>query len=170
MINISKDESDHFSLMLETMLRSNFKNLEFEVLFKSKHPSIKKNIERTDFENVIRRLKALGMKPISQPDVLDITFRQDCHTRPSNIRVSITGLEGIRQYCSMNRLDRLGNEVTFTYKHLAKTNDGLVIRPLYLDNYYLKFNLKYENTYVKSNFEDQTGIIERWTQFYKLFR
>ena len=159
-IKLNEFEESKLDEMITTLLENNFRNLEFEALFKSKNASVRKNIDRTSFENVIRRLKSLGLKPNTQPEVLDISFRKDCNARPSNIRVTINGLQSIRKYCSRNDLHSFGNEVTFTIKQLAKNSNEDIIKPLLIKDYNLKFNLKYENTTIKNAFVDNQGIID----------
>ena len=169
-MNIADKDKVHFMRMLGTLIDADFTDLEFEVLFKSKSPSMKKNIDRIGFENVIRRLKAYGLKPTIVPDVLDIKLRKGCKDRPTNMRVSIHHIESIRKYCSKNSLQGLGNEVTFTYKSLAKDANNKLIYPLQLDDYHLKFNLKNEKTYKRENFIDRNNIIDNWKHYYKFFR
>ena len=167
---INKSDMSKLDEMMDTLIHKKFNNLEFEVLFKSKNASVRKNIDRSGFENVIRRLKSLGLKPVTHPDVLDISFRTSCDSYPSNIRVSINGLQSIRKYCSRNDLHSLGDEVTFTAKSIAKNHKDERIKPLIINDYNLKFNLKYENTKLKSVFDDRRGILDNWTRYYKSFR
>jgi hypothetical protein len=169
-MTISQEEKTALNLMLEHLIEKDFHNLEFEALLKSKSASVKKNIDREGFENVIRRLKTVGLKVATRPDVLDISFRKVCDARPSNMRISITGLSSIRKYCSHNNIKRMGDNVSITVKNLARQDNGALIIPVHISDYNLKFNLKYEDTKLKSVFDDTTGIITHWKNFYKSFR
>ena len=137
-MNISTQDSQKIESMLNTLI-SQSRNwppeYEFEAILKSKNASSYKSIDRKGFENVIRRLNAIGYTREDRKPMLDMTFLDS--DRQSKVRVSIHGKKSISRYCSENKIDTLGNSVSFTLKQFLGRDNYIK-----LQDYELRFNLK----------------------------
>ena len=146
-------------------LREDFENQEFEVVFNNKYASRYGRIDQNSFENVIRRLKALGheFKQEKKEEVLDIEPKISHKFRKSrnkkNTRISITGINNIKRYCSTNNIKGLDN-ITFTEKTPRDSHR--------IGDYNLKFNLKEEITKPINNIDK--SILFNWETSKKYFR
>tara|TARA_Y100001970_G_scaffold199501_1_gene242660 strand:+ start:227 stop:3610 length:3384 start_codon:yes stop_codon:yes gene_type:complete len=169
-MDITEADEVKLNKMLNVITSNNFTDHEFEVIFQSKNASTRQNIDQTSFKNLIRRLKALGYELITQPDVLDISYKKTNDKYPSSIRISINDVNNIRKYCSKNDLSILDkNSVIYTIKKPAKDSDNNNILPVKIDNYNLKFNLKYEKTIPQNELRNK-NILNHWKSYLKSFR
>ena len=164
-MNVSKNEYTDLRRMVEHIIENDFTNLEFEAIIKSKSASTKRYIDKNSFENVIKRLKNLGLTLVKHPPYLDIFYKENYRDKfQEPIRVTLNGRNNIMRYCNTNSLNNIEN-ITFTEK---KRSD---ILPIELDDYNnsLRFNLKKE--IISSNTDGHNRyIISNWSNVYKFFR
>ena len=83
----------------------NNENLEFEIRLNSK-------VTNTDFVNVIKKIKSLGLKNVSgNSNLLDVFFEDK-----NNIRMTIHGDENINIYCNSNSIKNIKDKIEFIEK------------------------------------------------------
>tara|TARA_Y100001970_G_scaffold53416_1_gene67661 strand:- start:3279 stop:6278 length:3000 start_codon:yes stop_codon:yes gene_type:complete len=164
-MKFSEQDVETLEKMLNTFLSSTKwpPQYEFEAILKSKDASSYQQIDRQSFENVIRRLNALGYKKKVVEPTLDMMYLDN--NRSSKLRVSIRGKKAISRYCSEGKINTLGNNVYFTIKSFLGKDNYLNI-----SDYNLKYNLKKESEYTKSNFRDTNNIIRQWQNLKKTYR
>lgn len=131
--------------------------LEFEIRVNSK-------ITNTEFVNVIRKIKSLGLKNISNnSNILDVFFEDN-----NNIRMTIHDDENINNYCNSNSIKDIKEKIEFIEKKRFSIGKN-EIRPLDLRNYNLRLNLKDENNLgIKT--KNVSSIITRFGLMNKSFR
>ena len=96
--SLNKKLSDYIKIYLESQ---NY-NDEFEIRFGTNYNN---NITRIKFDNIIKKLKSLGFKPIDgngkyhlniQNEYIDVVSGK---IKLSNVRTEIKGITNIQQYC-----------------------------------------------------------------------
>ena len=111
----------------------NNETLEFEIRVNSQ-------VTNTDFVNVIKKIKSIGLKNISNnSNILDVFFDDR-----SNIRMSIHDDENINIYCNTNSIKDIKDKIEFIEKKRFSIGHK-EIRALDLRNFDIRLNLKDEN-------------------------
>ena len=140
----------------------NNENLEFEIRLNSK-------VTNTDFVNVIKKIKSLGLKNVSgNSNLLDVFFEDK-----NNIRMTIHGDENINIYCNSNSIKNIKDKKEFIEKKRFSIGKS-EIRPLDLRNYNLRLNLKDEKnlglkTKNVSDIISKFGILNKYFRYKKRF-
>ena len=116
-------DNDIFKRMYETIQHD---NVELEAIFEK--------IEKPKFIELLRICKSKFYN-ISETNTLDISISQ------SNIRTSIIGVSSIKKYCKSDVLDDLNVE----YMEKKLFADKNTYKPLYLDEYPIRLNIKTED-------------------------
>ena len=124
--------SDYLNIYLAPRNRD-YRGDELEVKFGTKHYN---SITKTDFDNIIQKIKSLGFQEIKEEYYLNITTEfvdeRTGKMRDSNIRVTINGISNIQKYCKENMIyeDKLDN-ITFMQKFRKKDGqNGVVLFPI----------------------------------------
>jgi hypothetical protein len=136
-----------------------------------------KPLSRTDYDNVIKKLKSFGF---SNPDPSGVySLRVNCEYldsitgkfKLSDVRTEINGLHNIQLYCKNNNIKELYTTNTSCIKFLkkkpVKNNKGDKIFPVNFDDF--NFRVSYSNEEeVKHGVKN--FIIENWKKSKKVFR
>jgi hypothetical protein len=136
-----------------------------------------KPLSRTDYDNVIKKLKSFGFE---NPDPSGVySLRVNCEYLDSNtgkfklsdVRTEINGLHNIQLYCKNNNIKELYTTNTSCIKFLkkkpVKNNKGDKIFPVNFDDF--NFRVSYSNEEeVKHGVKN--FIIENWKKSKKVFR
>lgn len=148
------------------------KELEFEIRFGTKGI---KNITKVDYENVIRKLISNGYEFRTKdasllrmsPEYID---KRTGLSKISNMRVEISGIENVQNYCSTNDLRGLldGGKVKFvTKKPLVKGDD--MMKPINYDEWNFRASLQEEITSsINGNIVQNT--LRDWNDTKKVYR
>ncbi len=150
---------------------------ELEVKFGTKYYN---QITKTDFDNIIQKLKSLGFEQIKEEYYLNInTEFVDERTgkmRDSNIRVTINGVSNIQKYCKENMIyeDKLEG-ITFMQKFRKKNgSNGEVLFPVDFHNFHFRVNYKTERDLTPSREKnirpEVSSMIDSWKDTKKTFR
>lgn len=150
---------------------------ELEVKFGTKFYN---QITKTDFDNIIQKLKSLGFEQIKEEYYLNInTEFVDERTgkmRDSNIRVTINGVSNIQKYCKENMIyeDKLEG-ITFMQKFRKKNgSNGEVLFPVDFHNFHFRVNYKTERDLTpnreKNIRPEVSSMIDSWKDTKKTFR
>ena len=122
-------DNDIFKRMYECI---RLDNVELEIVFEK--------IDKPKFINLLKICKN-KFYSISETNTLDITLPV------SNIRTSIIGVSSIKKYCKTNKLDDL--EVEYMEKKIY--DDLFTAKPLYLEEYPVRLNIKTEDKLESTN-------------------
>jgi len=161
-MEISRDEYNKMKEMIKLVLSNT--NTELEVIFK--HFSFKKDITKTDFNNIVSRLKSYNMTEIGNSEILDIRFLKK-DDRGSNTRISINGISEIQKYCKHNDLQQIdGSKIEYINKFRFK-KENKIIYPIKISNYSLKINLNKE---IKVSKTKILSLRKEWMNKKKIFR
>lgn len=155
--------------------RSGRKPVQFELEVRFGTRGVK-SLSKLDYDNIIRKLISNGYK-MSQAE--DVTFLRmspeyiDSRTgqsKISNMRVEVSGVETVQQYCRNNNLEELANmpNVSFTVKKQV-AQDGEVIKPVNVDDWNFRLALSEESTYSRDS-TVASGTIRNWKDTKKVFR
>jgi hypothetical protein len=136
-----------------------------------------KRLSRTDYDNVIKKLKSFGF---SNPDPSGLySLRVNCEYldtftgkfRLSDVRTEINGLHNIQVYCKNNNIKELyasnASCLKFCKKRGAQTSDKEKIFPVNVDDFNFRVSYSKEET-VKQGV--RTFIMENWKKSKKVFR
>lgn len=96
-------KSDYEALLKLLNLSISDPQSELEAVFKPKKSN--QPFTRSDFENVFRRLKSLGMKCKEEEENLDISVNDDKSRVYSNNRITLKNVGAIKEYCEKNSLE-----------------------------------------------------------------
>ena len=103
-------------------------------------------ITQIDFINVIKKLKGLGLKDVSNKEnILDIFYEEE-----NNIRTTIHGDVNINSYCNKNSVMSIKEHIEFIEKKRFSYN-GQEVKPLDLRNYGIRGNIKEEKNMTLKN-------------------
>tara|TARA_B100000902_G_C27316625_1_gene921733 strand:+ start:11 stop:3394 length:3384 start_codon:yes stop_codon:yes gene_type:complete len=156
---------------------SNYSGDELEIKFGTKHYN---SITKTDFDNIVQKLKSLGFQQIKEEYYLNITNEfvdeRSGKMRDSNIRATINGISNIQKYCKENMIyeDKLDN-ITFMQKFRKKDGrDGEVLFPIDFHDFHFRVNYKTERDLTpnanKNIRPEVTSMIDSWKDTKKTFR
>ena len=145
-------DNDVFERMYESIRAD---NIEFEAVFEK--------INKPKFIELLNICKN-KFTNLSETNSLDITIPN------SNIRTSINGVSSIRKYCKTNKLDDLN--VNFMEKQLF--TDKFTYKPLYLDEYPIRINIKTEDDLSPDNTDvldvkDKLSYSRKYMRYKKRF-
>ena len=148
---------------------------ELEVRFGTK--GIKK-ITRSDYDNVIKKLKSSGFNCINENGSYSLKIQNEFLDKNrgvfevSNIRAEINGLTNIQEYCKVNDIYDLvkkNADVVFTRKNIAIDDKKEKIRPVNFDDFNFRVSYQTEEKMV-SNRGSIPFIIGNWRTSKKIFR
>jgi hypothetical protein len=141
------------------------KNFELEAIVY--HKGSEKLIKYDDFVACLKRIKnQKEFKVHPAVEVINITFRQDSPYK--GLRVTVSGKETIKFFCSHGRLKDLGSNVKYYHKELQVEESGKINR-VDIEDYNIRFNLKEERPIDESN-ELIRELLEKWQEVPKFFR
>jgi hypothetical protein len=126
-------DNDVFKRMYES-IRSD--NIEFEAVFEK--------IQKPKFIELLNICKNKFIN-LSETNSLDITVPN------SNIRTSINGISSIKKYCKTNSL----NDLNVEYMEKQLFTDKITYKPLYLEQYPIRINIKTEDNLDDGNSDVQ---------------
>jgi mRNA (guanine-N7-)-methyltransferase len=146
MLQFSKSEYENLLNILSLSLSERYSEL--EAVFKPRKSN--QPFTRSDFENIFKRLKTLGLKETEEPEQLDIRINSDNRTE-SNVRITINSVGSIKEYCDKNDINLLENQSTIRFMKknrfsIKKSTGRDYIKSLYLNNYNFKVNLNHEQS------------------------
>jgi hypothetical protein len=154
-------------------------NYELEVRFgtiNQRNTDIKP-LNKNDYDNVIKKLKALGFRAIDESGEYSLRVQTEFinkHTgkyEESNTRVEIYGLDQIQYYCKSNddlaKLERLYDCIKFTKKKPVFVESKGRIDPVFFNDFNFKVSLQEEET---PNMGLQHFIVQSWKEIKKSFR
>ena len=154
-------------------IRSEKEVPELEVRFGTKGH---KHLNKTDYENVIKKLKSLGF--VNMDPNGEYYLRINCEYldnitgrfKLSDVRVDIPGLNNIQSYCKNNDIRELytsGVPIAFLKKKRVQNNKGDKVFPVYFNDF--NFSVSYVD---EISFRDRLKwyIIENWKKSKKTFR
>ena len=152
---------EQYSLLddrISKVIKLENKNIELETIFTPE--SIK--INRYTFEKLISRLKGLNLMEYPEVETLDI----NCQS--SDIRVSIKGLDNIKEYCNTNSIGNIEDIVYIRKKKYSDENG--IVKPIDLSEYDIRINLKSEMIIDKdhSDITELISNIEKQKKFFRL--
>jgi hypothetical protein len=143
------------------------KTFELEAIVYHKGSGSEKMIKYDDFVACLKRIKnQKEFKVHPAVEVINITFRQDSPFK--NLRVSVSGKETVKFFCSHGRLKDLGSNVKYYHKELRVEESGKVNR-VDIEDYNIRFNLKEERPIDETN-ELIRDLLEKWHEVPKFFR
>ena len=161
-MEISRDEYNKIKEMIKFAISNS--NTELEVIFKNM--GFNKDISKTDFNNVVSRLKSYSMRQTSYSDNLDIRTLND-NGRTSNTRITINEISEIQKYCKHNEIQKVdGSKCEYISKYRF-TNGKSKVFPIKIPNYSLKLNLNKE---VNVSKQQIISLQKGWSNKKKIFR
>ena len=148
---------------------------ELEAKFGTAHGS--RSITKTDYTNVIHKLKSLGFDTLNPYGIYRLSiFTEFLDARgrrqQSNVRTEIYGLNSIQKYCATNQLSKLvatNDSIEFIRKMTPKNNNNEYIKDVQFPDFNCKVTYKIEED-VKSHKHLITDITSNWTNYKKMFR
>ena len=180
---INADDETHPRVLMKKMVDSYYDTYKSSTFSESSELEFRfgtighKPLKRTDYENVIKRLKTIGFTCSNydgeyflriQPDVMNI------HTGElmSNIRLELTGMKTIQEYCKTNDAPNIISNSTFTSgfhkKTLAVVNGEKMLNFQYPN---LNFRGSYSTeTFIHPNSAIAKDILADWFKSPKHFR
>jgi hypothetical protein len=148
---------------------------ELEVRFGTK--GIKK-LTRSDYDNVIKKLKSLGFNCINESGNYTLKIQNEFLDKNrgvfelSNIRTEINGLTNIQEYCKVNDIYDLvkkNADVVFTRKNNVLNERKEKIRPVNFDDF--NFRVSYQTEEKMSSVKGSVPfLISNWRTSKKIFR
>ena len=173
--------SDKIADILNTYLESDKLTDELEVKFATKRGQY---LTRINFDNIIRNLKSKGFTTSQPAGAYRLTIqssfmdRKTGDTKMSNIRVEISSLSNIKQFCKTNSfavrggggeiLDKLPDHVIFTQKH-RKYIDNEMVKPVDFDDFNFRVDLKEENKIPVTDLRVKS-MLKNWDSSKKIYR
>jgi hypothetical protein len=148
---------------------------ELEVRFGTK--GIKKLI-RSDYDNVIKKLKSLNFNCINESGNYTLKIQNEFLDKNrgvfevSNIRTEINGLTNIQEYCKTNdvfELVKRNADIVFTRKNNVLNEKKEKIRPVNFDDFNFRVSYQTEEK-MPSNKGSVPFIISNWRTSKKVFR
>ena len=136
-----------------------------------------KRLSRTDYDNVIKKLKSFGFLNVDPSGLYSL--RVNCEYldtftgkfRLSDVRTEINGLHNIQVYCKNNNIKELfasnASCLKFCKKRGAQTDNKEKIFPVNVDDFNFRVSYSKEEN-VKRGV--QTFIMENWKKSKKVFR
>ena len=180
---INADDENHPRVLMKKMVQAYYDTHKSSTFSETSELEFRfgtighKPLKRTDYENVIKRLKTIGFTCDNydgeyllriQPDVMNV------HTGElmSNIRLELTGMKTIQEYCKTNDAPNIISNPTFTSgfhkKTLAVVNGEKILNFQYPN---LNFRGSYSTeTYIHPNSAISKDILSDWFKSPKHFR
>ena len=136
-----------------------------------------KRLSRTDYDNVIKKLKSFGFHSLDPSGLYSL--RVNCEYldtftgkfRLSDVRTEINGLHNIQVYCKNNNIKELFASnaacLKFCKKRLAQNSNGDRVFPINVDDFNFRVSYSKEES-IKRGI--QTFIMENWKKSKKVFR
>ena len=148
------------------------KGLELEVKISSNGRSL---LSRTDYDNVVKKLKSIGYKCLDPNGVMLLRMSPEEKNRSgriqiSNVRAELNGIETIQEYCKTNDLEKLFNGDKFV-NLVEKSNwvRGDRTDSVINNEFNFKMDLRSEVN-VSTNHGRGLNILENWKDVKKTFR
>ena len=149
-MEVTQEQYDSTLERIDYLFSNDDQNIELETSF---NPEVqKKKIDRHLFEKIISRLKGLDYLEEIHEEQLDI--RCD----GSNIRMSITNLDDITQYCNSNEISNMDLEF------IKKTRIDEFTKSLDINEYGIRINMKNEEILDNTDKEVETLIMNQKTK------
>ena len=128
-----------------------------------------KPLTKTDYDNVILKLKSLGFRCENEDGMHSLRIQKEVldesgRFQMSNIRTEINSIEGISKYCKTNSLTSIYS-ITYTKKSFAKTEKEQTIRSVNMDDWNFRVSLQNEVQLQNSRY-----INKDWSSSKKTFR
>ena len=136
-----------------------------------------KRLSRTDYDNVIKKLKSFGFLNVDPSGLYSL--RVNCEYldtftgkfRLSDVRTEINGLHNIQLYCKNNNIKELfasnASCLKFCKKRGAQTDNKEKIFPVNVDDFNFRVSFSKEENIKRGV---QTFIMENWKKSKKVFR
>lgn len=157
MINFTNVETNKINDLIKHTLHNDTLELEVKLINSNM-------LKYVDFVNIIKKMKSLGFKNISQKEsVLNVNFENE-----PNIRLTIHGDDKINEYCNTNNIKNIKDSIEFIEKKRFSVH-GKQVRPLDLRNYDLRVNLKDEKNITLKN-KRILNLINKISGMNKYFR
>jgi hypothetical protein len=134
---------------------------EFEIRFATRQ----KKLTKMNYDNVIRKLKSLGFKLVSNnPDVMmRIMFDE------YRLRCELMGIDNVSKYCKLNNLSKINSKFyNYIKKSYATDTDGTVLRPINNDDF--NFRVSYQTEKPVDDIELIDKLQSSWRDLKKTFR
>jgi len=137
-----------------------------------------KRLTRSDYDNVIKKLKSLGFNCINESGNYSLKIQNEFLDKNrgvfevSNIRAEINGLTNIQEYCKANDIYELvkkNADVVFTRKNNVLNEKKEKIRPVNFDDFNFRVSYQTEEK-MSSNRGSVPFIISNWRTSKKIFR
>jgi len=152
--------------ILELIKKAN-ENKEYELEALIYHQPIQKLVKYDHFISCLKRVKnQKEFKASPAIEIINITFRQD--SKFKYLRITISGKETIKFFCSHGRLKDLGSNVKYYHKESISSEGGKPMR-VDMDDYYIRFNLKEERE-ILDNDPLIKELMDNWFEVPKYFR
>ena len=149
------------------LIKKSHTNKSFELEALISNQGLDKVIKYDDFIACLKRVKnQKEFKIIPAVEIININFLQDSPYK--NIRISISGNDAIKFFCSHGRLKDLGSNVKYYHKELQLDESGKINR-VNIEDYNIRFNLKEERMMDEGN-ELIRNLLEKWNEVPKFFR
>ena len=164
-------KSDYKALLRILHLSISDPQSELEAVFKPKKSN--QPFTRSEFENIFRRLKSLGMKCKEEEEHLDISINETESKIYSNNRITLKNIGAIKEYCEKNSLDGINNtQISYIKKNrYSEKKSGSEkrerIMPLHINDYNFRINLNHEQNCRKKEIEE---INQNFSKKNKSFR
>ena len=145
MVKLTSFEKNKIQDLIRNSLKDDSLELEISVFSKNF------KVSKTDFINLIKKLKGLGLQQEKSNDeyILDVFFEKE-----NNIRMSVHGDKNINKYCNTNSIKDIKENIEFIEKKRFSIS-GREAKPLDLRDYNLRINLKSEK-----NLGPKTKIVQ----------
>jgi hypothetical protein len=149
-------------------------SLELEVKISSNGRSL---LSRTDYDNVVKKLKSLGYKCQGDPGGIMLLRMspEEVNGRTgriqiSNVRAELSGIESIQEYCKTNDLQKLFDE-NHSVKLVEKSNwvRGDRMDSVINNDFNFKMDLRSEIN-ISTEYGKGLNILEKWKDVKKTFR
>lgn len=174
------------SLYLEgsPMYRTDRKINEVEIRFGT-NTYLSNPISKIDYDNVVKHLYSLGFICYNTKGLMMLRIQNEYndlhtgHTKISQLRAEIVGMNLIQEYCRTNNLQKLldlpstisGNssKIKFTMKSQPKYKNGDSVFPVNFNDFNFRVSYQLEEDFSTSS-DIARNTISKWTDQKKLFR
>lgn len=174
------------SLYLEgsPMYRPDRKVNEVEIRFGT-NSYLSNPISKIDYDNVVKHLYSLGFTCSNTKGIMMLRIQNEYndvhtgHTKISQMRAEIVGMDLIQEYCRTNNLQKLldlpstisgnSNKIKFTMKSQPKYSNGDSVLPVNFNDFNFRVSYQLEQDFSTSS-DIARNTINKWTDQKKLFR
>jgi mRNA (guanine-N7-)-methyltransferase len=157
-------------------IRGTSSNKELEVRFGTRGI---KHFTKNDYDNVIKKVKSLGFTCVNENGFYNLRIQSEFLDKNtgkfilSNVRVEVTGITEIKEYCVHNDIAKIINKgpslVKFIKKIPMKDDKGNKIYPVNFDDFNFRVSLQAEEESFRTQGLNKF-IIENWQKSKKKFR